>query len=622
MLRIGLSVQSKQGYCVAKSIELAIPARSKKGKNAFSIHPKKLDNWLDNLPRANLGETSRQLYDALVSVNQTQYSYHDRLRFLESMREPVQYITDSLKKHFIGVSYPLPSKNQKIAAVSREILMAMATGYKIAINDLLSRSILFYDKKLLTTLLHRAIVYTGRSLLTSYQIYAPYPPKLWKELHKLYKIAEEKKLENQQVADYQLLFVKRSSLQAEYTRILLLSLSSPYRLRQGEANKVYQSLERWTQYCQFGHIDPQLTLDESYFAVLLNRDRPPRSLGLMSLQNTDLSECRMINTAALADVLRLEIQQSTEMGQTTLRGVTLAQPELSHDLLRRLLLSWAVTSKRHFSRSQKQEQVDISIGLSNIHKYIQQGNGDQPQQNFAHNRAHFTSIERPQPLKEHPDIWNMVYPQDIQGFTPLQESGWAPTESAPSLPQDEPELENNWVIVNESAGGYCLEYTRDETAHVQVGELVGIRRYQHRQSNEWGVGVIRWMKFSSTRTLRIGIEMVNPRVAAIGIRAPGQQNLAGKEMPYQRCLMLPEIPAIHQPASLITPPSPWRTGQYASINLLGKERHIQLTDVQHTTGLFTQFQFAVLNSHTGENSHSEHGRWEIDKDFTKIWTSM
>jgi hypothetical protein len=368
-------------------------------------------------------------------------------------------------------------------------------------------------------------------------------------------------------------------------------------------------------------MDVEQNPDEGYFAVMLNRDRPPRSLSLMSAKDCTTDNCRIVNTSSLAEVLRVEIQQTAEIGVASVRGISLTQPELSHDLLRRLLLSWAIKSKRNFSRSQKEELVDISLGLSHVHKFILQGDSNsdnrRPAHDFEQNRAHFESTEQHQAPTGDPDIWNMVYPREIQGFTTLREEDWnipyipVNQEESPSVQQD------NWAMVNESAGGYCLEYRQEESAHVQVGELVGIRRHQNRKSNEWGIGVVRWMKFSSSRTLRMGVEMITPKVAAIGIRAVSQA-----DSPYQRCLMLPEIPAIHQPTTLVTSPAPWRTGQYVSINLMGKERQIQLTSVRQTTGLFTQFQFVVLNHHTQEKAHTERGRWEIDNDFTKIWSSM
>jgi len=115
-----------------KSLGLIIPERQKPGRHSFSIRPKKVEAWLDNLPKANLGETARQIYQALTETNQLHLPHQDRARFLESLRETVQYVTESMRKHFLGVTYPLPEKNQKIAAATREILAAAAaTGHQL-----------------------------------------------------------------------------------------------------------------------------------------------------------------------------------------------------------------------------------------------------------------------------------------------------------------------------------------------------------------------------------------------------------------------------------------------------------------------------------------------------------
>ncbi len=604
---------------MAKPPELDIPERSKARKTSFNIRPKKVEQWLEDLPRANLGETARLLYDALLDANQTIYSYQDRLRFLESLRDPVQYVTDSLKKHFIGASYPLPVKNQKIAAATREIQAAMATGYKIAISDMLERSFLFADKKLLATLLHRAITYYGRTLLTSYQIYAPCAPKVWLELHKLYSIAEARKLENQLVADYQRIYVERASINAEYSRILLLALTSPYKLRQGEASKIYSTLERWTQHCQLSHIDEYKDREHGYFAVMLDRDAPPRSMAINMPEDCDPLQCRILNTESLAELIRSEIQGTEDIGESTITSIELSRPDLSHDLLRRLLIAWGVEAKRSFSRSQQEEKVEVSIGLNAIHKHISLRKNSE-QTDIYNNSAHFESAAIENLNEEKPDIWNMVYPTDLPGLAPLveEEINLANPEdksnpASPTYPQ------GSWTIINESAGGYCLEFRKGHGAKAQVGELIGIRRHSE-GILKWGIGVIRWMKFSSTRTLRLGIEMLNPDAAAVGIRSLAA---TGSKSAYQRTLMLPEISAIQQAASLITPPAPWRIGNQIMINILGKIIQVQLTSVSQCTGLFSQFQFKQLNIEQHEdNSHDVSGHWEVDKDFAKIWSAM
>ena len=72
-------------------IGLDIPERTKPDKNSFDIRAKKLEPWIADLPRANLGETARLVYRVLKDSNQRQFSHLERMCFLELMREPVFY---------------------------------------------------------------------------------------------------------------------------------------------------------------------------------------------------------------------------------------------------------------------------------------------------------------------------------------------------------------------------------------------------------------------------------------------------------------------------------------------------------------------------------------------------
>jgi hypothetical protein len=180
----------------------------------------------------------------------------------------------------------------------------------------------------------------------------------------------------------------------------------------------------------------------------------------------------------------------------------------------------------------------------------------------------------------------------------------------------------SWVILNESATGYCLEYSEESTTRAQVGELIGIRRSHNGQTLKWGIGVIRWLKFSTpkkgkadgNKTLQIGVEMLNPAAAAIGIRPTAASNNPEN---YQRTLLLPEIRSMHQPATLITGPVPWRPGLHAVINILGKEMPVVLTHTMQNTGLFAQFQFRIDNPEKAETETEQ-----MEDSLSQVWSSI
>lgn len=96
-----------------------MPKQTCVDKSDFDIRSRKLSAWINELPRANVGETAKRIYTVLQQTNQLAYSYQDRIRFLETLAEPVEYVTSSMKKHFIGISLPLPEKSQKITAITK-----------------------------------------------------------------------------------------------------------------------------------------------------------------------------------------------------------------------------------------------------------------------------------------------------------------------------------------------------------------------------------------------------------------------------------------------------------------------------------------------------------------------
>lgn len=620
---------------MGQTVQLAVPERNAPKRDTFNIRHRKVAQWINALPRANLGETARQIFTTLRETNQYAYPYQDRLRFLEMMREPVQYVTSSMKKHFVGVKLPLPEKNQQIANITREIYCAMAIGYKVALQDELRYTLLFSDKKSLALLTHRAISYTGLAILTCYQTYAPYTPRLWSELHRLYRFAEERKLLKLKVADYQHSHTEKTTVAAEYARILMVALASPYHLRQGEVAKVYENLERWIPPNPLRRLTDLDMQNEGSFVVSLAEDNPPQALSLMNAgQYLDPAEIRIIDNRAISEYLRKELKSSGDFGTSTISSIEMARIDISQDLMRRLQIAWDMVSSRSFARMPKNEEVKVVIGLNAAHKFINQRaqpmDFTQTTRDLYANRAQFEASDIRLPNQREPseDVWNMIYPANpnAHGLEPLVESELSllpanslslePKKQPLSLQGDEPEdsMEtDNWAIQNESPKGFMLHSSQDCTHKAQVGELISIRRQVNDRSWKWGIGVIRWIKFNQDKSMQMGIEMLNPNAAAIGIRAANQSN-----QPMHRTLMLPEIKSLKQPATLITGPVPWRVGNKITMHMLGKDITATLTKSLQNTGLFAQFEF-VLDSNKPQVQKAPDNN---EPDFSSVWSTI
>jgi hypothetical protein len=605
---------------VASSLGLITHNLTKPSSTSFDIRSKKVEKWIESLPKANLGETSRLIYNALVETNKTKYSYHDRTRFLEILQEPLHYITEGMRKHFVGVGFPLPDKSKKIATATRKIYTEIATAYKIALDNMLSSHSLFSDNRLLTLILHRTITSLSRELLTSYQVYSPYRKHIWNELHKIYAVAEEKKCHRTTVTDADQDNSRKTSISDEYKRILLLSLASPYCLRHGEVNKIYAALDQWSDLIDLLEFSKQV-YSKGVFTVDTKSDLPPRYLAI-NPSDFNTAHFVLISTERLTSKLRHEIQHSDDNNSNTLLGLDMQRQDLSHTLLRKLLNYWGHIPKRAFPRSAKDEKISVAMGLNSAHRIIYEtatGKNNKRKSQF-NEPAKFESISLLKDGKSSNDVWNKVYPNSDSTNNIIE------FESATETTISDEQLEKHystesWQIVNESAGGYCIRCKDGCASKVQVGELIGIRRSGDGHTWKWGVGSVCWMRFSESRELQLGVEMITPDAAAVGLRTSSDDD---KFANYHRTLMLPKLQTINQPATLITPPVPYRVGSKVEIKILGKKIEVELTKQLTNTGLFAQFEFLTINNSISTQAESKPTNSDTlnDIEIHSVWTSL
>ena len=600
---------------MAKTLGLNIPELSKPDKDDLDLRPKSTDEWLDSLPRGNVGETARRIFEMLAQSNRFKYSYQHRQHFLDASRETVMYVTDAMKRHFIGINAPLPAKNQKIAAATREIHHAMAIGYMICIENMMTHSLFFSDSKLLAGLIQRAITSFGRVLLTCYQTYSPPPAGVWANLHRLYSAAEQHKILTTTVVEEQNVYAVKTTILGEYTRLIMLALTSPNRLRHGEVGKVYTVLERWVNKSRLTTTEKDNSKVATKFTINLASDDPPRS---MSLANSACESefCRVLDTAALTKSIRKDLKHGFKTGETTITSLEMNRPDLSHDLMKRLLIAWCIVPKRSFPRTQKQEHVQVVLGLSAIHQIIISGSKKKADEEIFSKAAKYESTNaKPSVNDKQPDVWEMIYfPNDAEGFETLEEQ----FETEHKTKQSATKATNppdTWMILNEGARGYCLKSMTPMQSRVQVGELIGIRRASREHTWKWGVGVIRWLRNDKNEELMLGIEMLTPDAAAIGLRS-----ITNTKHDYQRTLMLPELRAMNQPTCLVMTAVPYRVGQQLVINILGQEILIKLSKQVQNTGLFAQFTFDIMEEqsavfHTDQDDNN-------DPDFSGVWSSI
>ena len=604
---------------------LNIPEQSKPTSSSFDARPKQVEAWIAALPMANTGETARHIYSALREMNRTVISEHDRYKSLELLRGPVYQITEVLKKHYISQNLPLSPKNQKIAELAIQLNSEMAIGYKSVIHDKLGKTFSRLSSKTLGLCIHRAIRYLSNVLLCAYQIYIQHPENVWLQVHRLYLYAESHNLHNSLVKDQPSAdAVSDSSISDLYKQILLLALSGPYRLRQHITDNVYKTLEPWARKARilpYGEIT-----DGNYaFNISMNTDAAPGYFRDDGSANPAF--CRTVDTSELVQAM-----------SNTMLATGEGLGKIPDDVQKRLLLTWSGKSHRTFPRTSKNNEIAITLGLSATHHYIDEvirpllkdptatcptateslhnGSNDEDEEELddvmLDERARYTStpVFGISNLDDHtPDVWDPDF--TYRANNPTYEFASDPDADKSSLYAYTPLPCKG---INESAGGYCLlgylEYGKD-SQKIQVGELVGIRDNIETSGTQLGIGIIRRIK-NWKNGLELGIQKLAPCADAIALSHVAENGTTEK---FQRSLVLPRLAGIDQPATLIT--HAWhKTDDQLIANVHGHRTRIQLTKQLESTGVFSQFEFTVVDTNKPSKATT---LTESDDEFDSVW---
>ncbi|MDX1298769.1 MAG: molecular chaperone [Pseudomonas sp.] len=592
---------------------LRVTTPDKQSLSFCDASPRDLQKWVDGLPKANIGETARQLYQAMVELNQLLTPSENRLQLLEILRPEIYFVCKQLEKHFLKQAIVLDERPRKVANLCQALQNHLAVGYKLIVARQVAQT--GRDRhQLLAIALQRATHSLCGPLIRASQLYCPVPEGLWLELHQLYQIAVARDLHKTTIRDTQALHTQGLSTEQSYLVALLLGCARCNQMRQSAIARLAEVLEPWSTLVTLQAGDEPSSL----FAIAPQLDGPPRYISLF--QQSELHNALGIDPSQLVDTIKEHLLLPAE----NLAQSRLTVPNgFSHDMLQHLAAAWGDIAERTFQRSKGQGALTLCIGMSALHFYLagQRPFHDVLQLPVATNAAVFKAETGPQ------DIWSNAFDaqknnswenglpfEEIQYHKPEKISAGLDSEEADSYPTFEV------AIVNISPGGYCLSWPKEVPSQLQAGELLGI---QSLPQQGWSIAVVRWIRQVRGGGTQMGIELIAPHAQACGLQLVRK---AEQNSQYLRALLLPEISAISRPASLITARLPFQEGNKVSINLNGSEHRAVLSRRQTSTGSFNQFEYRGV-----EQIGSEHGKPVTapqsrtpggEEDFDSLWKSL
>ncbi len=612
----------------AEHLSLKLPPHDLEVLSFSAPQPKKVQEWVDGLPKMNVGESAKRLYAAIQELNRLKTDSETRFQLMEIMRGPIRYICKSLEKHFLNKAVVLPPKEAKIASLAQALQNHLATGYKAVTMQLLSR-VKNGDKdakKLCQKAIHRAISEQNYVLLRSFQLYFPAPAGFWQEMHLLYLIAQRfGMLEQLQVDPEEDEW--ESSVYDLYLRSLLLATAKPNQLRQQQIEMVYDAAKYWSK---FASVTDAKTVS-GLFGIDVMSDLPPIYQSLMR-RTTLPHNIRFFDASEVSDNLRSMLQ--LPQGQPHPVDTFYVPPKMPGDLTRILIQAWGVLSERAFTRIEEHGYLTLCIGLSATHYFVsgkadfnRMITGSSSMLEELNNPFLQNGPGRRKDTYESNDVWGLNVDRSKIKLKEEEDIGKEIDTYANERHADEKDKYPSYSceIINTSPGGFCVSWKQDVPPQVKTGEIVGILEDD---KSHWSIAVIRWVKQFKNEGVRMGVELIAPKAEACGTQVIHKK---GGVTEYMRTLMLPELRAIGQPATLITPNIAFNVGYKVNVSESGEVSKAQLIKQVTSTASFSQFQFKMLvpaasRAEAAEKEAmqkaAEQNKPAQDDDFDSIWSSL
>jgi cyclic-di-GMP-binding protein len=525
--------------------------------------------WLATLPLADSAEAARQIYQSLYALNRMELEPAARLEIMELYTRPVATVAHGLHGHLSNPALPLSPKRRQLAEFIRDLYSEMAIGFKCCLLDM-QRGSGRVRRLLDGGVIERAMYYLGGVLLRSYLVYIPTPAGVWREIHTLFRFADETGRLDEPVSAHG--NEDGTSVRRCYLRILLMAAINPYQYPSGDQLLAHRFLGKWAGDAAVGPLptDPKA----GSCVVDLASDSPPMTRPAKILPEAE-GGFRVLDTTAL-------VRTVTTLGARLQSGVAVPQDELGMDCLNRVCISllrswgraWASMARREHARIRRNGSVSVCRGLDAVHF-------------FAGGLKALAAPVAETVSDDVPGGPPSLPPDQDSTAESERESGRTQWAREPSVPY----RIDRWRVRDISPKGLNLVYLGEATSYVRIGDLVGVQRPG--QFGTWSVGIVRWMKSPNAKALSIGVEVVSPKALAV-TAARGRITGTPRPVDCTQGLLLPPMPAVRRPASLLVPRGWSREG--AELELIegdGTARVVRALKITERNNTCDQVVFAM-----------------------------
>lgn len=479
--------------------------------------------WVEQLTLTNVQLTQQVLTGQLVSLGAAQLPPVERLKIMETLREPVQFVQGESAKRYAGKPLPL---DEGEAAVWNNVIalwQEASRNYQQCLRAYREGELAIAPHAALISM--RLLRLMGSIMLDHYRAYRQPPAGQWRALHELYSFAESHGFARIRVQDS---FARRdpdSSCAESYVQVLLTHLANPFSLSVRQMAFVTRWVERWANLVGLAS-QPLPTSAIPSLAV----DLAGSGGVVLGAAPESPSQLRYLDLEQLSKTLRQTInflKQGQAPGQLGL-GEDARQPGCEN-LLMLLYVQWCrAGTARAEDRSELEESAQVCFGLEAAHLHV---GGGRP-------------FRQPGDLssREKQDI-------DTYGFVTRTDYGTGEAGLEP------------WQILNQSASGFmCMHRDPQSKGRISHNQLLAVRRAGGRYFH---IGMVQWLRIAEGGEIYCGVRLFPGTPQSISVRPSNFAPASSGR--YERALLLPEVPAPATPATLILPAGWFHSGRFVEV---------------------------------------------------------
>ena len=515
--------------------------------------------WVSKLPLTDMGETTRQLYLGVTHLNQSSIVPQTRIDITDVILPYVKMVLENLDRHFLNRSFPLPERSQKIFDLKKSLQMEAAGSYQLAALEMLTKGMV--SKKKLLLAIGRAISYMSQVLINTYEVYAKYDQSIWHDIHHLFLLACENKIDKKLIPIKDDTQDDEMSIENHYKLVNLVALSAPNTLRQGEATKVYNFFKQCIGDVSVLENVSQIKAKYAHVA-LLNSNEPASLMPVSDLVNSPTS--RIFDLSVVIN----HLDEFVSLSEHSDLGTHEKWPMLTHSLAKRLVYVLTTIRNRRYKRFPREEKLTLAIRMADVLEMIRdieldsfaaEVNADVEDDNIYEALANADTVESP---------WSDIDLDSLADGYDIQL--------------------HSWQAENSSSGGYGVRQIKSEPSTARVGELVAVKDPKDAE-DLWQISVIRWMDSIRGVGLKIGLEILSLHGMSVTVNEISNREITQK-LPLEG-ILLPTIDGARKEANLIFPGFIFHVGDELVLTMGSRQQHLLITNVDDTVGSFSYCSF-------------------------------